>query len=108
MNEYAAELADVGRTLRDGAFQLWSCETGQGERGAAFVDALARATGARVAAATGLIGSAAKGGCWQLDAQAGPAYKCAPLTAEGIKQIALDLKSRPVIFLSTHSPRRAI
>ena len=86
MDEYAAELAEVGRMLRDGAFQLWSCETAQGERGAAFVDALARATGAQVSAATKLVGAAAKGGCWELDAQAETAYARAPLTQTGIAE----------------------
>ena len=39
MDEYAAELAEVGRLLRDGAFKLWSCETAQGERRSDFVAA---------------------------------------------------------------------
>src|SRR6478609_9584951 len=59
LHDHAADLAEIGRALgRDGQLSLWSCETGQGKRGAAFVDALARATGADVAATVGLVGSA--------------------------------------------------
>lgn len=39
MDEYAAELAEVGRMLRDGAFQLRSCETARDKRDSDFVDA---------------------------------------------------------------------
>ena len=59
MDEYAAELAEVGRMLRDGTFQLWSCETAHGKRSSDFVDALTHGTGARVAASTQLVGAAA-------------------------------------------------
>src|SRR5207244_763280 len=35
---HATDLAAIGQTLGDGSnLQLWSCETGAGERGAAFV-----------------------------------------------------------------------
>ena len=46
---------------------LWTCETGQGERGQDFVAALASASGAQVAAATRLVGAAERSGCWELD-----------------------------------------
>jgi Domain of unknown function (DUF4347) len=59
MDEYAAELAEVGRMLRDGAFQLWSCEIVHGKRSSDFVDALTHGTGARVAASTQLVDAAA-------------------------------------------------
>jgi len=59
MDEYAAELAEVGRLLRDGAFQLWSCEIVHGKRSSDFVDAITHGTGARVAASTQLVGAAA-------------------------------------------------
>lgn len=78
----AAELAGFGRALgADGALLIWACETGAGERGAAFLDALARKTGARVAAASGLVGAAAKGGTWTLDRASGRR----PVTAEGME-----------------------
>jgi hypothetical protein len=57
---------------------LWSCETGRGARGAAFLAALAQASGASVAAATGRVGGAALGRGWALDGA--PALR-APLIA---------------------------
>src|SRR5262249_6462877 len=51
-NEYAAELAEIGRMLGGGAIYLWSCEVARGRRGAAFVKVLARACGAPIAAST--------------------------------------------------------
>ena len=81
LHDHAADLAEIGRALgRDGQLSLWSCETGQGKRGAAFVDALARATGADVAATVGLVGSAERGGRWELDS----GFAQAPLTLEGM------------------------
>jgi hypothetical protein len=58
--EHAAELAEVGRILRGGAIYLWTCETARGRRGAAFVGALARASGAPIAASTRRVGAAAR------------------------------------------------
>jgi Domain of unknown function (DUF4347) len=63
---------------KDGEVLLQSCETGRGARGAAFLAALAQASGASVAAATG---AAAPGGGWALD---GAPALGAPLTPLGI------------------------
>ena len=85
LHDHAADLAEIGRALgRDGQLSLWSCETGQGKRGAAFVDALERATGADVAATVGLVGSAERGGRWELDS----GFAQAPLTLEGMAAYA--------------------
>ena len=85
LDDHAADLAEIGRALgRDGQLSLWSCETGQGKRGAAFVEALERATGADVAATAGLVGSAARGGRWELDS----GFAQAPLTLEGMAAYA--------------------
>jgi hypothetical protein len=83
----ASDLAAIGRALgADGELRLWSCRTGAGEHGAAFVEALADAAGAKVAAATGLVGAAALGGRWELARRSGsgafPAV--APLSDHGI------------------------
>src|SRR5215475_6657134 len=48
--EHAADLAEVGRILCGGAIHLWTCKTARGRRGVAFVEALARASGAPIAA----------------------------------------------------------
>ena len=83
---HADDLAAIGETLQDGEFRLWTCETARGLSGMAFIAALARAVGANVAASTDLVGSAAKGGRWELDARADSAYAQAPITADGIKK----------------------
>ncbi|MDP2902957.1 MAG: DUF4347 domain-containing protein [Methylovulum sp.] len=59
-----------GAAVRDLDIAFWSCQTGAGEAGQAFVQAVAEATGARVVAAEGLVGSAAKNGSWELDVKA--------------------------------------
>jgi VCBS repeat-containing protein len=85
IGRYASELATIGQALNGGALMLWSCETGQGERGAQFIEELAIASGAEVSAATGLVGGAAKGGRWLLDARADSVRTLAPLTIEGMQ-----------------------
>jgi hypothetical protein len=84
VEDYAIELAEVGLTLCDGAIQLWTCESGQGKRGVAFVYALARASGAQVAASTQLIGATARGGCWGLTHSSGDTAVKPPLTTAGM------------------------
>jgi hypothetical protein len=80
----ARDLARIGAALDiDGELLLWSCETGRGARGERFIDALSRNTGALVAASTGIVGAAAKGGSWKLDTSFG-ATIAAPLTPIGI------------------------
>jgi hypothetical protein len=60
LDAHEADLAAIGRALDvDGEILLWSCNTGEGARGAAFVDGLSLATGVAVAASTGRIGTAA-------------------------------------------------
>ncbi len=70
----------------EGALSIWACQTGAGERGAAFTNALAERTGARVATANGLVGAAARGGTWALDCGVGGTHS--PLTAEGMAAYA--------------------
>ena len=82
-----AGLGSFGAALgAEGALSIWACETGAGERGAAFTDALAEETGARVATASGLVGAAARGGTWALDRGVGASRS--PLTAEGMAAYA--------------------
>ncbi|MDD5250352.1 MAG: DUF4347 domain-containing protein, partial [Rhodocyclaceae bacterium] len=85
LREHAESLLAIGEALAgDGQILLWSCHTGQDERGAAFIAALARASGAEVAAAQGPVGAAALGGRWQLDGQG----MLPPLTASGMAAYA--------------------
>src|SRR5262249_38827203 len=82
--DQAAELAAIGRALgEDGDLLLWSCNTGDGECGAALVQELAHVIAANVAAASGRVGAAALGGRWTLDAQSAAMDVRAPLTAHG-------------------------
>ena len=82
---HAADLAAIGRSLgEEGGIRLWTCRTGEGARGAAFVAALSRATGAEVAAATGLVGSSELGGRWALDISTAVDAPLPPLTLQGI------------------------
>jgi hypothetical protein len=55
----------------DAEILLYGCEVGQGDRGWQFVRELGRLTGAKVAAAEGLVGNAALGGTWNLGVQMG-------------------------------------
>ncbi|WP_426102297.1 DUF4347 domain-containing protein [Massilia sp. TSP1-1-2] len=70
---HASELATIGHALGEqGDLLLYGCDIGQGSSGAALVDAIARATGADVAASTDTTGSAANfGGNWQLERASG-------------------------------------
>ncbi|MFI0845977.1 Ig-like domain-containing protein [Mesorhizobium sp. IMUNJ 23232] len=81
---HADDLAAIGRSLDGGEIRLWACETAKGFEGAAFLAALTAATGASIAASTGLVGAADKGGAWELDVQARPNQDRSPLTAEGV------------------------
>ena len=66
--EEAEDLAAIGQALGAGRnLNLWSCQTAAGPAGAAFIAGLARASGADIAAATGLVGAAALGGGWKAE-----------------------------------------
>ena len=76
----AGDLAAIGRALaEDGDLRLWSCETGRGAAGEAFVEGLEDATGVYVGAAHALVGAASLGGQWEL-----AGGQTAPLTTAGV------------------------
>ncbi|EJE50562.1 hypothetical protein PMI14_04778, partial [Acidovorax sp. CF316] len=78
--EHAQVLSDIGSALaEDGDILVYGCQAGAGNVGADFVQALALATGAHMAAATDLVGAAHLGGNWRLDRQHG-AVGTAPLS----------------------------
>jgi Ca2+-binding RTX toxin-like protein len=69
---YQSQLWQIGASLADGGdLLLYGCDVAQGEGGQRFIDALALATGADVAASTDLSGPARLGGNWTLEAAAG-------------------------------------
>ncbi len=69
---YRREMETIGRALANGAdLLLYSCNTGRGASGRRFVEALASATGADVAASDDLTGASALGGDWILETTRG-------------------------------------
>ena len=94
LEDEADDFAAIGRALAvDGELRLWSCDAGAGAAGATFIAALAQATGADVAAATGRIGAAALGGGWDLAAYAHRTPTC-PLTTTAMAAYAGVLTAR--------------
>uniref|UniRef100_UPI001445C801 DUF4347 domain-containing protein n=1 Tax=Crateriforma spongiae TaxID=2724528 RepID=UPI001445C801 len=72
LSNYSDELAAIGATLSvDGDILLWGCNVA-GVDGDSFVQAVASATGADVAASTDLTGSPVLGGNWDLEFSTGP------------------------------------
>ncbi len=57
--------------LRDADIFLYGCNVAQGEAGQRFINALSRATCARVAASTNLMGATDRGGDWILESRSG-------------------------------------
>jgi hypothetical protein len=87
--------ARIGAALAPNAdLLLWACEAGRGQEGEKFLDALAAATGANVAAATHPVGSAPLGGSWDLDATVGTVAAGIPFAAA---QNFAGLLSAPVL-----------
>src|SRR5215472_3661245 len=68
--DHSGALATIGASLaQDGAIELFSCDAAQGPAGRQFIDDFsALAGGAMVEASTHVVGSAALGGSWTLDA----------------------------------------
>jgi hypothetical protein len=91
----ATALARIDAALAPHAdLLLWACEVGRGQEGEKFLDALAAATGAHVAAATHPVGSAPLGGSWDLDATVGAVAAGIPFAAA---QNFAGLLSAPVL-----------
>nr|WP_246371114.1 DUF4347 domain-containing protein [Phenylobacterium haematophilum] len=81
IDAYAGELGAIGGALAlDGDIQLWGCEVGAGPEGAAFIQALAAATGADIAASDDLTGA---GGDWVLETQIGTIETSVAITPAG-------------------------
>ncbi|HEY9237187.1 MAG TPA: DUF4347 domain-containing protein [Phenylobacterium sp.] len=81
IDAYAGELRAIGGALApDGDIQLWGCEVGAGPEGAAFIQALAAATGADIAASDDLTGAS---GDWVLETQTGTIETSVAITPAG-------------------------
>ncbi|MGO4470266.1 DUF4347 domain-containing protein, partial [Pseudoduganella sp. RAF53_2] len=69
---YSTQLAEIGSHLTSGGdILLYGCDVAAGTEGQQFINQLAQATGADVAASTDATGSAAAGGDWVLEASTG-------------------------------------
>ncbi|MGE3822088.1 MAG: DUF4347 domain-containing protein, partial [Isosphaeraceae bacterium] len=72
LSERAAEVASWAASLSEDAdLLIYGCDVADGARGRAWVDELARLTGADVAASTDRTGQGALGGNWVLEHQVG-------------------------------------
>ncbi|RLJ64793.1 DUF4347 domain-containing protein [Sulfurisoma sediminicola] len=70
--DYADQLSTIGSALSgSGDILLYGCNVAEGATGREFIDAIARYTGADVAASTDLTGAATLGANWTLEAQSG-------------------------------------
>ncbi|MBF0125128.1 MAG: DUF4347 domain-containing protein, partial [Magnetococcales bacterium] len=98
--DYSGALATIGASLSAGGdLLLYGCDVAAGDEGRAFINALAQATGADVAASDDLTGAARLGGDWQLEVQTG-AVQARDIAAQlsgydGVLDVA-SLQSLPI------------
>ncbi len=72
MGQYQAQLSRIGSAMQtDGEILLYGCDVGAGTTGQSFIQSLADATGAVVAASTDSTGDVAHGGNWDLEIATG-------------------------------------
>ncbi len=82
----AGELATIRAALApDADILLYGCEVGAGTDGATFVEQLAQASGADVAASTDATGSVALGGNWVLERTTGTISSYSPFSASALR-----------------------
>ncbi|WP_328591693.1 DUF4347 domain-containing protein [Prosthecochloris vibrioformis] len=91
LERYAAELAIIGNALTaEGDILLYGCNVGAGDEGRAFVDQLAAATGADVAASDDMTGAAQKGGDWELEVVSGEVDEREIVETEGYSGVLAE------------------
>ena len=71
LGDFVGALQGVADRVEHRSLHFWSCLTGAGAEGRAFVQGLSRLTGGMVSAFSGLVGSKALGGGWTPDVFAG-------------------------------------
>ena len=82
LDSYRAELAQIGEALTaDGDLLLYGCEVGDGREGMAFLQAIAAATSADVAASSNRTGAPSAGGDWTLERAVGT-VEATPVVAD--------------------------
>ncbi|MES2536294.1 MAG: Ig-like domain-containing protein [Pseudomonadota bacterium] len=86
LGRYSAELTAIGASLKEhGEILLFGCDAGRGEAGRAFLDGLAAATGAVIAASGDATGGASRGGDWDLEIATGAIRSTAAFDASGLE-----------------------
>lgn len=101
LDGYATDLARIGEGLTaDGDILLYGCDIGDAYAGMQFLQAIARATGADVAASVDATGAAALGGNWSLEAQVGRIDSALPITDTGVQRYEHLLAAQPTVTLS--------
>jgi large repetitive protein len=81
--QHQAQLQAIGNSLSAGGdILLYGCDLGAGQQGHAFLDQLAAATGADVAASNDLTGSANLGGDWSLEVRSGDVEAAPAVSAQ--------------------------
>ncbi|WP_338699118.1 VCBS domain-containing protein [Bradyrhizobium sp. 26S5] len=89
MDRVERDLAHLGSAITQGGeLRLWSCAVAQGEYGAAFIDAIAAATAAKVVASAQRVGAAVRGGSWALSSLDGSTLAPPPITTTGLRAYA--------------------
>src|SRR6185437_15316 len=82
VGQYTAQLQTIGGAMQPGGdLMLYGCDVAANPDGLILLDQIVKATGAHVAASTGPVGSAAKGGSWSLNVTAGTIDAANPFTA---------------------------
>ncbi|MCX7231759.1 MAG: DUF4347 domain-containing protein [Burkholderiales bacterium] len=105
LDGYRSALGDIGVSLTaDADILLYGCDIGQGAPGAAFLQALADATGADMAASTDPTGSARFGGNWTLEAAVGRIDASGALADVATLDWQHVLTEIPGVALSVASP----
>lgn len=99
--DYGQALAEIGQALsEDGDIHLWGCDVGAGETGAAFIQGLAEATGADIAASADATGGAHLGGDWALEITTGAVAASNAINAEALADADIHLATFSVASLA--------
>ena len=105
LSQYAEQLSAIGSGLTEsGDILLYGCDIGEGEAGDAFLNALAAATSADIAASTDLTGAAALGGNWQLEASTGQIEAGVAISAQAQHAFGELLAPQPVVTIGGVDP----
>jgi len=104
LSTYQAQLKKIGASLsKNGDLLLYGCDVAKGDDGQAFIDSLAKATKADVAASIDFTGAASLGGDWVLESQAG-AIEANTLQVENWQGVLTSLFDAKVDYTTGSNP----